>query len=198
MTLDTCSSNFDTVLAVYAGGDTFDSLNQVASNNDSDSCSGPLIFNPFGSRVSFHVSKGEIYRFAVASYAQGDDGWFALHTTDGMPPRVESTNPAHNDTGVSKGANVTATFTEAMDASTINGGTFTLRKQGAATNVAATVTYDAQNERAVLNPSTDLDAGATYIATVTAGAEDVAGNALDQNLNISGFQTKVWQFGVNP
>ena len=52
-------------------------------------------------------------------------------------------------------------------------------KQGQTTPLAAAVSYASQV--ATLNPSADLEAGTTYIATVkggTAGVKDVAGNAL--------------------
>ncbi len=38
--------------------------------------------------------------------------------------------------------------------------------------------------------------GRTYKATVTTGAQDLAGNALDQNSTQSGYQPKNWKFTV--
>jgi hypothetical protein len=55
--------------------------------------------------------------------------------------------------------NVVATFSEAMDAATLNSTTFTLTRQGDTTPVAATVSYDAQAKKAVLDPAEDLRAG---------------------------------------
>lgn len=56
--------------------------------------------------------------------------------------------------------------------------------------VAAIVTYNATTKKATLNPDTNLRAGATYIAKVTTGAKDLAGNALDQNPNTASNQPK--------
>jgi hypothetical protein len=106
------------------------------------------------------------------------------------------TSPANNATGVLRGANLTATFSEAMQASTINTTTFRLRKAGTTTNVAAAVSYDTTTKRATLNPNVDLKAGATYVATLTTGAKDLAGNQLDQDPNTAGNQRKSWQFKV--
>jgi hypothetical protein len=89
---------------------------------------------------------------------------------------------------------VRANFTEAMNAGTIDTTTFKLKKKGATNSVAATVTYNAQDRRAVLNPDANLKAGATYIATVSTGAEDLAGNHLDQQPDTSGNQKKSWSF----
>jgi hypothetical protein len=77
---------------------------------------------------------------------------------------------------VSAGSNVTATFSEEMDATTITGSTFTLTAGGSA--VPASVTYNAATRVATLNPTADLAASTSYTATVTTGVEDVAGNPM--------------------
>jgi hypothetical protein len=127
--------------------------------------------------------------------------------TDTTAPKVTSTNPGNNTTGIAPGVNVTATFSEAMDASTtdgdsstINGTTFMLFRlnaDGTTTRVTAAVSYDAATKKAILNPSTNLSLGRTYKATVTTGAQDLAGNRLDQDQNPSnGDQPKNWKFTV--
>jgi Bacterial Ig-like domain len=98
--------------------------------------------------------------------------------------------------GVAAGANVIATFSEAMRASTIDTTTFKLRKSGTSTNLPATVTYNSSTRKATLNPNANLQSGATYVATVTTGAKDQAGNSLDQNSTTAGNQAKSWSFKV--
>jgi hypothetical protein len=49
-----------------------------------------------------------------------------------------------------------------------------------------------------LNPSANLQRGATYKAVVSASARDLAGNALDQNPTFTGNQMKVWFFTISP
>ena len=64
-TFDLCSSNFDTLLAVYTGS-TVEGLSQVAQ--DDNDCPGYG-----GSRVSFLATAGDMYSIAVdGSYEQGD------------------------------------------------------------------------------------------------------------------------------
>jgi hypothetical protein len=115
---------------------------------------------------------------------------WSFTTGDTTPPTVTTTSPANGATGVSGTANVTATFSEPMTATTINTGTFLLRD--AANNfVTATVSYNATSRVATLNPSPTLLAGATYTATVVGGAsgvKDSAGNALAVD--------KVWSFTI--
>jgi len=101
-------------------------------------------------------------------------------------------------------ANVTAKFSEPMDeasveAKDLNTGkptTFKLSKKGSNTTLSATVDYVPGTETATLDPTNKLKHGATYIATVTTAAEDLAGNPLDQDPNTTGDQLKTWTFRV--
>jgi Domain of unknown function (DUF4082)/Bacterial Ig-like domain/Bacterial Ig domain/Purple acid Phosphatase, N-terminal domain len=105
---------------------------------------------------------------------------FQTNAADTTPPAVSDTSPAANATGVSAGTNVTTTFSEAMDAATINGNTVELRDPGGAP-VAASVSYDAGTRRAVLDPTSELADSSQYTATVRGGAngvKDRAGNPL--------------------
>jgi methionine-rich copper-binding protein CopC len=116
--------------------------------------------------------------------------WSFTIAPDTTAPTVTATSPASAATGVSRTANITATFSEAMDAATIDGTTFELRDP-AGTLVPAVVSYNATNRRATLNPTPTLAALTTYTATVKGGAadprvKDAAGNAL--------ASSKVWSF----
>jgi hypothetical protein len=101
---------------------------------------------------------------------------------DSVLPVVISTNPLNNAIGVARNKEVSVNFSEAMNASTLNTSTFTL-KQGT-TSVSGTVSY--LGTTATFIPSVLLAANTTYIATITTGAKDLAGNALASNT--------VWSF----
>ena len=59
------------------------------------------------------------------------------------------------------------------------------------------VGYDASTNKAVLNPSANLKRGAKYTVVVATGAEDLAGNGLDQDQDPSNVNQKmVWRFTV--
>jgi len=130
-------------------------------------------------------------------------GW-SLDITTGSPepqpdttaPKVKSTTPQAGATGVSPTANLTSTFSEEMNASTINATTFKLFKKSSTTKVLASVGYDATADKATLEPTNSLKRGATYKAVVTTDAKDLAGNRLDQSSTLSGLQQKVWTFKV--
>jgi subtilisin family serine protease len=187
--MNTCQANIDSILAVYTGSD-ISTLNRVA--DDKNSCPGGT-----RSKVTFNATAGTTYRIAVADTgAENSEDTFTLKVIDRTPPGVTGTTPANNATGVLRGANVSATFSEAMQASTINTTTFRLSRAGTTTNVAAAVSYDPATKRATLDPDANLKAGATYVATATTGALDQSGNQLDQDSSIAGNQSKSWQFTV--
>jgi hypothetical protein len=93
-------------------------------------------------------------------------------TTDTVAPTISATNPLDGATGV---AIITASFSEAMKASTLTTGTFTLTGPAP---VTGTVTYDASTHRARFTPTSALTPSTNYAATITTGAADLAGNAL--------------------
>jgi Ca2+-binding RTX toxin-like protein len=108
-------------------------------------------------------------------------------TVDTTLPMVNGTNPVNNATGIASTAVVDAFFSEQMDQSTVTTGTFTLTKQGSSTPVSARVEY-LSNPKALLTPSSALEANTTYTATVKGGpggVKDLAGNALAQDYSWS-------------
>jgi hypothetical protein len=114
----------------------------------------------------------------------------AAPPADTTAPTVASVQPTDGASGVASSANVTATFSEPMTASTVTSATLTLA-DSAGSAVPATVAYDSASNTATLNPTSDLRASATYTATITggtAGVKDAAGNPLASNRGWS-FQT---------
>jgi large repetitive protein len=100
--------------------------------------------------------------------------------SDTTPPTITGVSPTSGATGVSTGANVTATFSEAMDAATITTNTVQLRDP-ASNLVPATVTYDAPSKTVTLDPTASLAPLTTYAVTIKGGAngvKDLAGNPL--------------------
>ena len=116
---------------------------------------------------------------------------------DVAKPTVKSTPPLAGAAGVYPGANVTATFSGKMDKDTITKSTsklFKVTSSGTPQITNVTVTLSSDGLKATLNPfgtsTTMLARNTKYKATVTTGAKDPAGNALDQNPSLSGNQPK--------
>ncbi len=89
-------------------------------------------------------------------------------------PTVISTTPASGATLVTTTTDVMAVFSKPMDPLTINKTTFLLTKDGVA--VSGTVTYTGVT--ATFRPASNLAPNATYTASITTTAADLAGNTL--------------------
>jgi hypothetical protein len=103
----------------------------------------------------------------------------------GPAPTVMSAAPATGDGGACPSTIVTATFSEAMNPTSIDTTTFTLTAPGAI-SVVGEVAYDVPSHTATFTPSATLALSTIYTATITTGATDVGGAALTSNF--------VWTF----
>jgi hypothetical protein len=96
------------------------------------------------------------------------------------PPTVISTIPLNGATGVPLNQIVSATFSKAMNPATINSATFALTGPGA-TTVSGLLAYAAISNTLIFTPTANLAPSTLYTATITTGAQDLAGNALASN-----------------
>lgn len=100
---------------------------------------------------------------------------------DVTPPIITTVTPPNRDAGVSTTTQVTATFSEAINSSTVNTNTFQVRN---AANALVNATVSMSGNQIILTPSTVLSGSATYTVTIvggSAGVKDIAGNALVNN-----------------
>lgn len=110
-------------------------------------------------------------------------------TVDTTAPTVDSTTPLNRATAVGRGTNLTATFSERMDPSTLGASTFKLYRinpDGSQTRIADVVVgLSSDGLKATLNPfgtkKTLLAMNTRYKGVVTLGARDLAGNPLARN-----------------
>jgi hypothetical protein len=91
---------------------------------------------------------------------------------DTAAPTVVSTSPLADATDVPVASVVTATFSEAMDASTITTSSFYV------TGVIGSVSYNAGTNTATFTPAINLAYETTYTANLTTAITDAAGNPL--------------------
>lgn len=99
---------------------------------------------------------------------------------DGDPPAQSALSPLNGALNVLLGANVSATFDEALDPTSITGASFELRDAGNAV-VPATVGYVGATRIATLTPSAPLQPSTVYSARLLGGPggiRDLAGNPL--------------------
>ena len=106
--------------------------------------------------------------------------WTTGAVPDTTAPTVILVSPADLAQNVAVDSAINATFSEAMDPLTVSTATFTVA------GITGTVAYEATSKISTFTPSNNLAPSTTYIATVTTGAKDLAGNPLAVN--------KVWSF----
>ena len=114
----------------------------------------------------------------AANYAgttlDNDYTWNFTTTEDADPPTVSSTNPANGAAGVALNSAITATFSEAMQSSTINTDTFTV--SNGSNTVSGTISYN--DTTATFTPSVSLSNSTTYTAKITTEVRDSGGNTM--------------------
>jgi hypothetical protein len=93
-----------------------------------------------------------------------------------VQPTVVSTLPASAAANVTVNSSINATFSVAMEASTINAVTFSLSP-----SITGTVSYDAATTTAIFTPAASLAPNTTYTATITTGVTDATGNPMAAN-----------------
>ncbi len=94
---------------------------------------------------------------------------------DVTPPVVQSVAPASGSYCASTSGAVTATFSEGLDPSTVDGSTFTVTGPG---NQAVSGTVSYLNLAAAFTPDAALPLSTPFTATLKTGIRDLAGNAL--------------------
>jgi hypothetical protein len=134
---------------------------------------GTATFNP-----TADLSPGLLYTATITTGAQSSAGvplatshvW--TFTTAVVVPTVTVVTPLNLAIDVPVNTDVTATFSEAMNGTTLTLTTFTLTQAGA--SVGGAVSYAAGT--ATFNPTVNLSAGLVYTATITTGAQSLASN----------------------
>src|ERR1700734_1469205 len=109
--------------------------------------------------------------------------------------RLPATTAPGPTTGVPINSAMTATFTEAMAPATIGDTSFTVTCAAPCVSPTGTLSYQIGSNTAVFTPAAPLTVGATYTATITTAATDLAGNALAGNqAALPAASNYVWTF----
>lgn len=150
---------------------------------------GTVTYNTSGSVATFvpaaNLAFNSAYTATITTGAQNTLGVATASnyswnfTTILALPVVTSTVPTNGATGVAISQAISATFSEPMNAATIDAATFTLMSPSGP--VAGSVTYNATGSVATFTPSAPLANSTLYTATVTTGAQNMAGEGLAAN-----------------
>lgn len=163
----------------------------VAGTVTYDASSHTAIFSPSSTLALNTAYTATITTAAIDLFGHALTSNFVWTFTTGNaicqpgPPTVISVAPPNGTNGVCPNTVVVATFSAAMNPSTINNATFLLTGTGGSA-VAGAVSYDAPSHVATFTPSSNLALSTLYTATITTGAQDLLGNSLASDF--------VWSF----
>ncbi len=178
---DFANADLAAILTLKVGSSSGDDIQYSATIN---SAKTNITINP-----SSNLADGDVYVAISDAYfdASGNQGTAdeATFTVDTAPPTAPTFNPANGTTTNAAGTDITLTFGEAIKRGA-GGEEFTTETQLKAIltlkeddSAGGDITYAASidNDKQVItiNPSSDLDGGAVYVA-VSAGYYDAVGN----------------------
>jgi hypothetical protein len=113
-------------------------------------------------------------------------------STNDVAPIITGTNPSSAAMNVPVNKTINATFSSAMDPTTITNATFTLAVAGVGgTPLDGTVVYDPASHIATFTPAVNLVSGTQYTATISNLVADLFGNTL-----VAGATPNPWSFTV--
>jgi hypothetical protein len=146
------------------------------------------VASPQGSNVFASWSDGGAIQHDITIGAANTTITAAFSSSAGFS--VTAVTPPNGAAGVATNTSVTATFSAAINQSTLTSQTMNVVQSGSSSPIAAALTYDASKSIATLTPSAALQK-TSYTATVKGGAngiKDVNGNALSADT--------VWTFST--
>lgn len=107
-------------------------------------------------------------------------------TGDKTPPTIQSTSPSDGSRDIPVDSLVAASFSKRIDTSTINTGTFTVKKDGTTTNIIGTVHLSPDGKTSIFRAEQVFSTNTKYVATIEIATKDEAGNTW--------VSTKKWSF----
>ncbi len=143
---------------------------------------GTEVFNKSGVNISGYTATAAAGYCNVTAYVHSENSsavrtwWWTVRTVtvnDTTPPEIVDYAPT--GTKVSIKTDVTATFNEPMNNSTLNNATVIVCN-GSGSTVTGDITYD--SETVTFDPLRELEYNETYDVTITEGVQDLAGTNL--------------------
>jgi hypothetical protein len=137
------------------------------------------IFNPdanlaVNTRYTAKISTGVLNAAGTALGAEYIWTFTTGSSADTSAPTVSAIAPADHATDIVRSDNISATFSESMDSSTITAANFSVA--AGALQTAGVVTF--AGNTATFDPSADFAEGTVYTVTISTEVKDLSGNAL--------------------
>ena len=161
-----------------------------------------------GGKAGQDTIRADVYSYGIECrcHVFAGSGSATVTFTDTTAPKVTSVTPPALQFQVARATDVTATFSEKMDPATITTSTFKLyqwnklkKRWQRLWDVNVGCVDSSSCTQAKLDPfasdsSKVLEANTKYKALVATAAEDINGNAIDQDTSKDGNQPMVWKF----
>ncbi|MBC8401865.1 MAG: VCBS repeat-containing protein, partial [Candidatus Marinimicrobia bacterium] len=109
---------------------------------------------------------------------------FLLYTIKTSFAQIVSTNPSMNELNVAKNTNISVTFSQDMDSSTINANTFVIHASQTGFH-SGTFSYNSGTKTVTFNPDDDFEMGETVSVILTTGIQNITGNPIPTAYNWS-------------
>src|SRR6476620_4459503 len=147
-------------------------------------------------------SQGRYVKITVTGNTQSD--WVSINEidvfgtsstplpSDTTKPTVTSTSPGGGTSNIQVNSVIKVTFSEPMLSSSVSTSTFTLRIADTPTTLGGVVSLSSDGKTGSFDPTANLASSTRYVATISTGAKDLAGNALSESKKWS-FTTAVAQ-----
>jgi hypothetical protein len=171
---------------LYVNGMQVSSLNvagTISTSNSPLKIGGNAIWSEWFNGL---IDEVRVYNRALSASEIQNDMHVSV-TPDTTPPTVTAKTPPNGASGINVGGSVTATFSEYMNAGSVNAANFQLTDPSNV-SIPVTVTFDTATNVVTLTPQTALQYGTTYTATVKGGAggvSDYVGNTLASDVSWS-------------
>ncbi|MGA9943057.1 MAG: Ig-like domain-containing protein, partial [Nitrososphaeraceae archaeon] len=152
-------------------------------------------------------SQGRYVKITVTGNTQSD--WVSINEidvfgtsstplpSDTTKPTVTSTSPGGGTSNIQVNSVIKVTFSEPMSSSSVSTSTFTLRIADTPTTLGGVVSLSSDGKTGSFDPTANLASSTRYVATISTGAKDLAGNALSESKKWS-FTTAVAQSDTTP
>ena len=179
-------------IAVSNDGNTF---TKIFSSKSSGTTTAP-------EKYDVTDSPGRYVKITVTGNTQSD--WVSINEidvfgtsstplpSDTTKPTVTSTSPGGGTSNIQVNSVIKATFSEPMLSSSVSTSTFTLRIADTTTTLGGVVSLSSDGKTGSFDPTANLASSTRYVATISTGAKDLAGNALSESKKWS-FTTAVAQ-----
>ena len=157
-------------------------------------------YHLLGNQVRHILIIFSVFLFSLTIYScskSSDDG---SKSTDTTPPTVSSSSPSDGDTSVSITSNVSVTFSETMDTSSVTTntldtscfGTFQVSSDSfsSCVQMSSSPTSSNSDKTFTITPKDNLSYSTVYRIRISTSTKDISGNSLSsQWTTSSGFQT---------